>query len=319
MSVYHCVNRSLRGAFIAGVDKSTGRSYDNRRQWLTRALQSQSEQLCVDVLAFSIESQQLQLLVRTRPDIAKSLSTQEVARRYLTGIPSKAGFDQPAAIPQPEAIKELAKDPGLVARARARLSSLSWFVSQITEPLARNANREDEIRGRFWEGRFHCLPILDGPALAAAVAHVELSPILSGEATTLAGCKATSVSPRSAALKSGSPTWLSSLTGNGKSRKAAKSAPAPYFGIPISEADFFAVLEWTSKQVMKSERGRFPETLAESFAELSVAPDHWLTLVKDFQKIFRRAAGKPESLEQQLKQRGRRHMHGIVLARELFS
>lgn len=318
VAVYHCVNRCLRGAYIGGTDKAGGKSYENRRRWLISQLEAVSKQLCIDLLAFAVEPQQLQLLIRTRPDLAKGLSDVEVARRYLSAIPSKAGFDLEPAAPTPGAIKEIAKDRTLLARARGRLSSLSWFVSQISEPVARNSNREDEVRGRFWEGRYHCLPILDAPALAAGVAHVDLAPILSGEATSLSGCKYTSAHVRSSAAKSKKPTWLSPLV-VAASRKAAKPSAGVPFGLPISEANYLEVLEWTAKQVRRAEPGRFPDDLAEAFVELSVAPDSWLTLVKDYQKIFRRAAGTPESLLKQTKKSGLKQIQGITSSRELFS
>lgn len=37
---------------------------------------------------------------------------------------------------------------------RGRLYDLSWFMHQLNEFIAREANQEDGCTGRFWEGSF---------------------------------------------------------------------------------------------------------------------------------------------------------------------
>ena len=59
-------------------------------------------------------------------------------------------------------------------RARERLQSLSWFMKCLKEPLSRLANREEQTRGAFFEGRFKSVAILDEEALLATCASIDL-------------------------------------------------------------------------------------------------------------------------------------------------
>ncbi len=78
----------------------------------------------------------------------------------------------------------LLADADALAKRRRRLSSLSWFMAALCEPVARRADREDRVRRRFWEGRFKSQAVLDAPAALACSVYIDLNPIRAGVAQT---------------------------------------------------------------------------------------------------------------------------------------
>jgi hypothetical protein len=50
----------------------------------------------------------------------------------------------------------------------------------LKEPLSRLANRQDNTRGAFFEGRFKSIAILDEESLLATCAYIDLNPVAAG-------------------------------------------------------------------------------------------------------------------------------------------
>jgi hypothetical protein len=87
-------------------------------------------------------------------------------------------------------------DTHRLSQLRDRLGSLSWFMSYLNEPLARQANREDGCKGRFWEGRFKSQRLLDETAILACMVYVDLNPVRAGIANDVELANHTSLAHR---------------------------------------------------------------------------------------------------------------------------
>ena len=259
------------------------------------------------------------------------------------------------AVPEPWELSMVTGNPERLAEVRMRLSSISWFMRCLAEPIARWANREDACTGRFWEGRYKCQPILDEPALAACLAYVDLNPIRAGIAETPGGSVFTSVYERIQALEhhrddvnstiklsplnvidGGSDDgaiaastgevsqsrggWLSPFELSTElSRESTPASRDSNTGcLPMRFADYLQLLDWTGRQIRQDKRGAIPSNLAPILERLQLSRDGWLDLVQGFSRLFRRAAGTPASLRRHSDKWGRRRMAGIGNSRALF-
>jgi REP element-mobilizing transposase RayT len=178
--VYHCFSRCVRRAFLYGFDALTRRDFSHRKAWLVDRLRHLAAIFAVDVCAYAVMENHYHTILRTRPDIVATWSDREVASRWLTLFPRKRKPWHTVIPPVEEEIRALAHCPDRIATLRQRLSSLSWFMGRLNEFIARAANKEDQVKGRFWESRFKCQALLDEAAIAACMVYVDLNPIRAG-------------------------------------------------------------------------------------------------------------------------------------------
>jgi hypothetical protein len=170
---YHCVTRCVRRAFLLGE------GLFGRKEWIDRRLEELSEIFAVSVGGFSVLDNHLHLLLRLDPIIAKGWSDEEVVRHWGRLFPPRDKSREPLPVSD-EWVEWRLKDAQWVAKARERLQSLSWFMKCLKEPLARLANRQDQTRGAFFEGRFKSVAILDEESILATYAYIDLNPLAAG-------------------------------------------------------------------------------------------------------------------------------------------
>jgi hypothetical protein len=127
--------------------------------------------------------------------VVAAWTDEQVARRWWHIFPQRRDENGDPAEPTDTDLAML-QTPARLAIIRTRLSDVSWLMRCLAEPIARRANKEDECKGRFWEGRFKCQPLLDETALAACSVYVDLNPIRAGIARTPEGSEFTSAHER---------------------------------------------------------------------------------------------------------------------------
>ncbi len=192
---YHCISRCVRRALLLseGADSATG----DRKLWIERRLTELDGIFAVSVGGFSVMDNHLHLLLRLDPEVSASWSNAEVVERWFRLYPPRGTDRKPLP---PGKLKELivqkSADESWIARTRDRLSSLSWFMKCLKEPLSRLVNKAEKCSGAFFEGRFKSIVILDERALLAVCAYIDLNPVAAGIAATPEDSKHTSVKVR---------------------------------------------------------------------------------------------------------------------------
>jgi len=177
VQVFHLINRCVRRTFLCGVDPNTGKDYSHRKQWIRDRLEELAGIFGLDVMAFAVMSNHLHVVVRTRPDLVKDWSDDEVAQRWWNLFPQRRTTTGKPETASEFELNQIRNNVEGLKEKRKRLSSISWFMRCLAEPIARRGNRDDEVTGHFWEGRFKAQVLPDEAALAACMAYVDLNPV----------------------------------------------------------------------------------------------------------------------------------------------
>ena len=184
IQIVHVWNRCVRRAFLCGQDPLTGRDFEHRRQWGRRRLEHLASVFAIDCITFSIMSNHTHQILRSRPDIVESWDDREVALRWLRLSPKRNRRTNDLVEPTESEINALANNPKRLAEIRVRLSDVSWWMRYFSHHMACRANKEDNLKGHFWEARFGSELILDDASILACMIYVDLNPVRAQMAAT---------------------------------------------------------------------------------------------------------------------------------------
>ena len=333
VQIVHAVQRCVRRAFLCGKDRETGKSFEHRRDWIRQRIEFLAAIFGVDCLTYAVMSNHFHVVLRSRPDVVKSWSDEEVAKRWLRLFPQSKRKDGAAGEPTDSQLNSITENKDRLAQVRSRLSDISWWMRCTAENLARQANREDECTGRFWEGRYKAQLILDEASLLACAAYVDLNPIRAAMAKTPESSTYTGVKDRIDDLKersesaAGSSThewersrrrqksgWLSPIeihatkdpTGPDVDTSARRASKKGF--LEMSLAKYLALLDWTGRKLSKKSQGKIPAELQPILSRLGMEEVGWCKLVKSFGKLFKRVAGTKPKLVAEANRRGQQLM-----------
>ncbi|MFK5892279.1 MAG: transposase [Pseudomonadota bacterium] len=255
---YHVVTRCVRRAFLAGYDKPTKTDFGHRRQWIVERMMFLCDVFSIHICSYAVMSNHYHIVLKVS-DNKKWTTTQTLNKwnklynlpylceKYLRGkINTNAEKQQ---------VKKMAK------KYRKRLMNISWFMKCLNEYIAVKANKEDNVKGHFWESRFKSQALLDERALLTCTAYVDLNPIRAAMAKTPETSDYTSIQAR---IKNDKVNLLN-------------------FGdkaIPYYLSDYIALVDYTGKCVHPKKKGYIADDIPDILNRLEVESDTWVEEMK---------------------------------------
>lgn len=268
---YHCVSRCVRRAYLCGTDRLTGQSYEHRRQWVKDRLLLLGSIFAINICAYAVMSNHTHVVMRVDREKAQQWTTEEVLHRWLTlhkGTVLVRRFIDPVERKRmtPAEIKTVESTTNVY---RQRLYCISWFMRLLNEYIARQANKEDDCTGRFWEGRFKSQALLDEAALAACMAYVDLNPLRAGIVETPEAAMHTSIQKRIKAAKiNRQPRLLCPLAEPGHNNSSAS--------LPFGLSEYLTLVEQTASHLYCCNQNDVLCTKLIDKMELTINEWNWL-------------------------------------------
>jgi len=317
-SYYHVISRCVRRAFLCGEDKYSGQNYNHRRQWVLDKIHFLSSVFAIDIAAYAIMSNHYHLVLRVDRDQALQWSQDEVIERWYKlyhGNPLVDLYREGLIVD--EARLNTVSD--IAAQWRARLYDISWFMRNLNEYIAREANKEDDCKGRYWEGRYYSQALLDDQAILSCMMYVDLNPVRAGISDDLAQSDYTSIQarirqyerhtavseqaePPTTTIPAEQPRWLLPF-GPSENQQS----------IPFTLYDYLALCDWSGRAIHPSKRGAIEGNTPKLIDKLGISPEDWVEVIRNFRRQYGNFAGSERALRQCASDHHHRWCKGVRL------
>ena len=307
---YHCVTRCVRQCYLCGYDKNTGQSFEHRRGWVEKRTLFLSSVYAIDLCAYAVMSNHVHVVLKVDEKSANSLSMREVLIRWHKlhkGTLLTKSYLAGEALSE----AELLSVKRTAAVYRKRLFSISWFMRDLNEYIARAANAEDECKGRFWEGRFKSQALLDEKALLSCMVYVDLNPIRASLASTPEDSEYTSIKRRIECK-------LTRKTSTGILPFKSDTACSNQYCLNLTFTEYATLLTQTGKAVRDDKAGFIDGEYQASLNQIALSSSQWLKASLEFEQHFSIAVGSVSRIKKFQHTTGRRRLKGVSTARKLF-
>jgi REP element-mobilizing transposase RayT len=312
-SYYHCISRCVRRAFLCGEDHLTGQNYEHRKAWVTERLDYLAKTFAIDICSYAVMSNHYHVVLRVDVDKANQWSKANVVRRWDRVCKVPDFVSKYLKGEASEGVRVMAQD--LIDTWRERLTDISWFMRFLNEHLAREANKEDNCKGRFWEGRFKSQALLDEAAVLTAMAYVDLNPIRADRAKTPEQSDFTSIKQRIRQKQNKPQENTVKLL----PLKRTKT-PTHKHGFSFSEQDYFELVDTTGRIIREDKRGYIPNNIPPILERLNLNPEGFIQMMKRTDDIAGlNVVGSPSSLTHFVENISQKFIKGIGISKKLYT
>ena len=357
IAIVHVMNRVVRRCFLLGDDSVTGKNYDHRKVWIEEELKHLAANFGIDLLVFAILSNHFHLVLRSRPDVVATWDDTEVARRWLRLCPLRPGADQPTEF-ELNSIRHDEDKLIDIRRRLSDISWWMRLLCQKIAQRANSEDEEvgkfwqsrfRAVRLLDEESLLACAAYVDlNPIRAAMAETLEESDYTSAQRRMQA---LRAQVQENQAIEAGPSTTVSDPKMHdplkpGLVRKLLDRAPDGFLSplelderqsplgacastsgsrssdkgfLPMSAAQYLELLDWTARRIVSDRRGLTPEAAPAIFDRLSIKPEVWCEMVKQFGKLFSVVAGKPQLVDETRSRIAHRRHHLSKSARELLA
>lgn len=301
---YHCISRCVRRAFLCGEDKYSGQSFSHRRQWMVDRIRQLSQIFAIDVCAYSIMSNHYHLVLHANEAEIEAYSDEDICTRWYQLY---SGAEIVSRWRKGELTCEAEINVALevIAKWRHRLVDISWFMRSLNEFIARKANKEDNCKGRFWEGRFKSQALLDEQALLTCMAYVDLNPVRAKMADSVEKSEFTSIFERIHGKSCNDESRHDDINGKPLFGFVAGESSEQPQGIPYSLIDYLELVDWTGRVLREDKRGAISNQIPNLLSVLGLESNTWLELASHFGKDYHGAVGSLDELAEFASHTGR--------------
>lgn len=296
---YHVYSRCVRRAYLCGSDPETGVSYEHRKQWLEERMRLLASIFTVTICAYTVMSNHYHIVVHINPEEAQKWTDAEVLVRWRC-LYKGSKLTQRHIRNESLSSSELKEVWATISDYRRKLTSLSWFMKALNEPIARMANQEDECSGHFWESRFNSRALRTRAALLACMAYVDLNPVRAGVVSDPNHSPYTSFPRRqsdrfntigainrqidSSALRA-FPIDLKPLMPFSDLQFSCQSNDPPR--LPFSTSEYGELIEWTHQHDGKRDKDRNECAKPTLLEHMGISINNWLIQSSFFELLYK--------------------------------